>query len=124
MRTTVGDAKTPCPLDQVNRQFCAERSNRLWASDFTYVSILQGWHCVAFVIDVLARCIVDWRVRGSMLTDFVLDGLEQALYALQPELDGSLTCHSDRGSQNVSIRYSERLAEADIEPSVAARAEL
>ena len=73
---------------------------------------------MAFVIDVFARRIVGWRVSSSMRTDFVLDALEQALYARQPERDGSLVCHSDRGSQYVSIRYTERLAEAGIEPSV------
>ena len=74
-------------------------------SDFTYVSTWQGWLYVAFVIDVYARRIVGWRVSSSMRTDFVLDALEQALYARQPERDGSLVCHSDRGSQYVSIRY-------------------
>jgi transposase InsO family protein len=111
VRTTVGDAKAPCPLDRVNRQFRAERPNQLWVSDFTYVSTWQGWLYVAFVIDVFARRIVGWRVSSSMRTDFVLDALEQALYARQPERDGSLVCHSDRGSQYVSIRYTERLAE-------------
>ena len=121
VRTTNGDAKAPCPLDRVNRQFRAERPNQLWVSDFTYVSTWQGWLYVAFVIDVFARRIVGWRVSSSMRTDFVLDALEQALYARQPERDGSLICHSDRGSQYVSIRYSERLAEAGIEPSVGSK---
>lgn len=76
---------------------------------------------MAFVIDVYARRIVGWRVSSSMRTDFVLDALEQALYARQPKRDGSLVCHSDRGSQYVSIRYSERLAEAGIEPSVSSK---
>ena len=121
VRTTVGDAKAPCPLDRVNRQFRAERPNQLWVSDFTYVSTWQGWLYVAFVVDVFARRIVGWRVSSSMRTDFVLDALEQALYARQPERDGSLVCHSDRGSQYVSIRYTERLAEAGIEPSVGSK---
>jgi transposase InsO family protein len=73
-----------CPLDRVNRQFKAERPNQLWVSDFTYVSTWQGWLYVAFVIDVFARRIVGWRVSSSMHTDFVLDALEQALYARQP----------------------------------------
>ncbi|MDB5891171.1 MAG: Integrase catalytic region, partial [Polaromonas sp.] len=81
----------------------------------------QGWLYVAFVIDVFARRIVGWRVSSSMRTDFVLDALEQALCARQPERDGSLVCHSDRGSQYVSIRYTERLAEAGIDPSVASK---
>lgn len=114
VRTTVSDGKAPCPLDRVNRQFRVKRSNQLWVSDFTYVSTWQGWLYVAFVIDVFARRIVGWRVSSSMRTDFVLDALEQALYARQPKRDGSLICHSDRGSQYVSIRYSERLAEAGI----------
>ena len=81
-------------------------------------SLWQGWLYVAFVIDVFARRIVGWRVSNSMRTDFVLDALEQALYARQPGLADALVHHSDRGSQYVSIRYSERLAEAGIEPSV------
>jgi transposase InsO family protein len=117
-RTTVSDAKAACPLDRVNRQFKAQRPNQLWVADFTYVSTWQGFVYVAFVIDVFARCIVGWRVSSSMQTDFVLDALEQALYARQPWRHGGLTHHSDRGSQYVSIRYSERLAEAGIEPSV------
>ena len=104
--------KTPCPPDRVNRIFKADRPNKLWVSDFTYVSTWQGWLYVAFVIDVYARRIVGWRVSSSMHTDFVLDALEQALYDRQPQRDGALTHHSDRGSQYVSIRYSERLAEA------------
>jgi putative transposase len=121
VKTTIGDAKAICPLDRVNRVFRADRPNQLWVSDFTYVSTWQGWLYVAFVIDVYARRIVGWRVSTSMRTDFVLDALEQALYARQPERDGALTHHSDRGSQYVSIRYSERLAEAGIEPSVGSK---
>ncbi len=121
VRTTISDSKAPCPLDRVNRQFKAQRPNQLWVSDFTYVSTWQGWLYVAFVIDVFARRIVGWRVSSSMHTDFVLDALEQALYDRQPERDSSLVHHSDRGSQYVSIRYSERLAEAGIEPSVGSK---
>jgi transposase InsO family protein len=121
VRTTISDANAPCPLDRVNRQFKAQRPNQLWISDFTYVSTWQGWLYVAFVIDVFARCIVGWRVSSTMRTDFVLDALEQALYARQPERDNTLIHHSDRGSQYVSIRYSERLAEAGIEPSVGSK---
>jgi transposase InsO family protein len=120
VRTTVADAGAPCPLDRVNRQFKASRPNELWVSDFTYVSTWQGWLYVAFVIDVYARRIVGWRVSRNMQTDFVLDALEQALYARQPE-PSSLVHHSDRGSQYLSIRYTERLAEAGIEPSVGSR---
>jgi transposase InsO family protein len=121
VRTTVSDTKAPCPLDRVNRVFKAERPTQLWVSDFTYVSTWQGWLYVAFVIDVYARRIVGWRVSTSMHTEFVLDALEQALYARRPERDGALIHHSDRGSQYVSIRYSERLAEAGIEPSVGSK---
>jgi transposase InsO family protein len=121
VRTTIPEVTAPRPLDRVNRQFKADRPNQLWVSDFTYVSTWQGWLYVAFVIDVFARRIVGWRVSSSMTTDFVLDALEQALYARQPGEDGTLIHHSDRGSQYVSIRYSERLAEAGIEPSVGSR---
>jgi putative transposase len=121
VRTTISDAKLPCPLDRVNRVFRADRPNQLWVSDFTYVSTWQGWLYVAFVIDVYARRIVGWRVSSSMHTQFVLDALEQALYARQPERNGALIHHSDRGSQYVSIRYSERLADAGIEPSVGSK---
>jgi transposase InsO family protein len=112
------DAKAACPRDRVNRQFKAQRPNQLWVADFTYVSSWQGFVYVAFVIDVFARRIVGWRVSSSMQTDFVLDALEQALYARRRKREGDLVHHSDRGSQYVSIRYSERLAEAGIEPSV------
>jgi len=121
VRTTLPDYATPCPLDRVNRQFKAKRPNQLWVSDFTYVSTWQGWLYVAFVIDVFARRIVGWRVSHSMRTDFVLDALEQALWARQPERADALIHHSDRGSQYVSIRYTERLAEAGIEPSVGSK---
>jgi putative transposase len=90
VRTTVPDAKAPCPLDRVNRQFQAQRPNELWVADFTYVSTWQGFVYVAFIIDVFARYIVGWRVSTSMQTDFVLDALEQALYARRPERDGAL----------------------------------
>jgi len=123
VRTTIADDAADRPLDRVNRQFHADRPNQLWVSDFTYVSTWQGWLYVAFVIDVYARRIVGWRVSTRMTTDFVLDALEQALYARQPGSEGALIHHSDRGSQYVSIRYSERLAEAGVEPSVGSRAD-
>ena len=121
IRTTTPDTSVACPLDRVNRQFKASRPNELWVSDFTYVSTWQGWLFVAFVIDVYARRIVGWRVSSSMRTDFVLDALEQALYERQPQLSDQLIHHSDRGAQYVSIRYTERLAEAGIESSVGSR---
>ncbi|MBU0855248.1 MAG: IS3 family transposase, partial [Gammaproteobacteria bacterium] len=117
IRTTRADTAAPCPLDRVNRQFIAQRPDQLWVSDFTYVSTWQGFVFVAFVTDVFARRIVGWRVSRSMHTQFVLDALEQALWARKPQRD-ALIHHSDRGSQYVSIKYSERLLEAGIEPSV------
>jgi transposase InsO family protein len=115
VRTTWSDAATPCPADRVQRPFRADRPDALWVADFTYVSTWQGFVYVAFVVDVFARRIVGWRVSASARTDFVLDALEQALYARRP---AGLIHHSDRGSQYVSIRYTERLAEAGVEPSV------
>ena len=120
LRTTIPDPAISCPLDHVNRKFRADRPNQLWVSDFTYVSTWQGWLYVAFVIDVFARRIVGWRVSQSMQTDFVLDALEQALYARQPA-GQKLIHHSDRGSQYLSIRYTDRLTEAGIEPSVGSK---
>ena len=116
--TTRPDVARPCPLDLVNRQFTAQRPNQLWVADFTYVSTWQGQMFAAFVIDVYARRIVGWRVSSHMRTDFVVDALEQALYARHPSSDEKLIHHSDRGSQYVSLRYTERLAEAGLMPSV------
>jgi putative transposase len=118
IRTTTPDKAAPCPLDHVNRQFHAPAPNRLWVSDFTYVSTWSGFVYVAFVIDAYARRIVGWRVSRTPHASFVLDALEQALYERRPVSRGGLVHHSDRGSQYVSIKYSERLAEAGIEPSV------
>ncbi len=116
VKTTISD-KRPCPQDRVNRQFHAPSPNRLWVSNFTYVSTWAGFVYVAFVIDVYARRIVGWKVSPSAQTDFVLDALEQALHARRPA-EGGLIHHSDRGVQYVSIRYTEPLADARIEPSV------
>lgn len=118
IKTTVADKSAPSPLDRVNRQFKAPAPNRLWVSDFTYVSTWQGFVYVAFVIDAFARRIVGWRVSRTAHATFVLDALEQALHDRRPLHGGGLVHHSDRGVQYVSIRYSERLAEAGIEPSV------
>jgi len=118
VRTTIGNKAAPCPLDRVNRQFHAPAPNRLWVSDFTYVSTWAGFVYVAFVIDVYARYIVGWRVSRTAQAGFVLDALEQALHDRRPMQGGGLIHHSDRGSQYVSIKYTERLAEAGIEPSV------
>ena len=118
MRTTFADKAVPCPRDHVNRQFFAPRPNFLWVSDFTYVSTWRGFVYVAFVIDVFARRIVGWRVSRTAHAGFVLDALEQALHDRKPIHQGGLVHHSDRGSQYLSIKYTERLAEAGIEPSV------
>ena len=118
LKTTISDTSVPCPRDKVNRQFRAPAPNILWVSDFTYVSTWQGFIYVAFIIDTFANRIVGWKVSRSAKTDFVLDALEQALYARRHAHQGGLIHHSDRGSQYVSIRYTERLAAAGIEPSV------
>ena len=115
-RTTISDKASPCPLDRVNRDFKAPAPNTLWVADFTYVATWQGFVYVAFVIDVFARKIVGWRVSRRMDASFVLDALEQAVHDRRP--GGGLIHHSDRGRQYLSISYTERLAEAGIEPSV------
>jgi len=116
--TTNSDAAQPCPDDKVNREFVAPMPNRLWVSDFTYVSSWQGMVYVAFVIDVFARKIVGWRVSTSMTTSFVLDALNQAICQRCPSEADNLIHHSDRGSQYLAIKYTERLAESGIDPSV------
>jgi transposase InsO family protein len=118
VRTTISDKAAPCPLDHVNRQFKAPRPNALWVSDFTYVATWSGFAHVAFIIDAYARRIVGWRVSRTAHTGFVLDALEQALHERRPLHRDGLVHHSDRGSQYVSIHYTERLAQAGIEPSV------
>lgn len=114
--TTIPADKADRPLDLVNRQFTADRPNQLWVADITYVATWSGFVYVAFVVDVFSRYIVGWRALKSMQTDLVLDALEQALWARgKPK---GVTHHSDRGSQYLSIRYSERLAEAGFNASV------
>ena len=115
-RTTIPDCAADHPTDLVNRKFQAERPNRLWVADFTYVATWAGVVYVAFVIDVFARYIVGWRVSRSMSTALVLDALEQALW--ERGRSEGLVHHSDRGSQYLSIRYTERMAEAGIQNSV------
>ena len=117
-KTTVSNRSAPCPLDRVNRQFRAAKPNALWLSDFTDVATWQGFVYVAFVIDAFARRIVGWRVSRTAQAGFVLDALEQALHDRRPGHQDGLVHHSDRGVQYVSIRYTERLTEAGIEPSV------
>jgi transposase InsO family protein len=119
IKTTESEEGAERPSDLVNRDFTATRPNQLWVSDFTYVATWRGFVYVAFVIDVFSRMIVGWRVSTSMKTDLVLDALEQALWAR--ETKDELVHHSDRGVQYLSIRYSERLSEAGIEPSVGSK---
>ena len=117
--TTVPDALAARPRDLVERDFRATRPNQLWVADLTYVATWRGFAYVAFVIDVFSRRIVGWRATSSLRSDLALDALEQALY--DRETDAGLVHHSDRGVQYLSIRYTERLAEAGIEPSVGSR---
>jgi putative transposase len=115
-RTTIPDNAAERPADLVRRQFVADRPNQLWVADITYVATWSGFAYVAFVTDVFARRIVGWRVARSMRTDLVLDALEQALWSRRGA-EGVIH-HSDRSSQYLSIRYTERLAEAGVESSV------
>jgi putative transposase len=117
--TTIPDALAARPRDLVERDFRATRPNQLWVADLTYVATWRGFAYVAFVIDVFSRRIVGWRATSSLRSDLALDALEQALY--DRETDAGLVHHSDRGVQYLSIRYTERLAEAGIEPSVGSR---
>jgi transposase InsO family protein len=115
-KTTVPDTSAHRPADLVERRFVADRPNQLWVADFTYVATWQGFVFVAFVVDVYSRMIVGWRVSTSVKTELVLDALEQAIHN-RSDTSG-LIHHSDRGSQYLSIRYSERLAECGIRASV------
>ena len=120
-RTTIPADVAARPQDLVQRDFTAERPNRLWVSDFTYVATWRGFVYVAFVIDTFARRIVGWRVSSSLKTALALDALEQAICEREEARDERLVHHSDRGVQYLSIHYTERLAEAGIEPSVGSR---
>ena len=119
--TTQSDPAAARPADLVDRQFIATRPNQLWVADFTYVATWRGFVYVAFVIDVFARRIVGWRVSASLRTDFVLDALEQAIYDRCRADVTELVHHSDRGSQYLAMRYTDRLTEAGIELSVGSR---
>lgn len=116
--TTVSNPKVPCPLDKVNREFRVERPNALWVVDFTYVHTWAGFVYVAFVIDAYARRIVGWKVSTSATASFVLDALEQAIHARRPGPEDGLIHHSDRGVQYLAMNYTQRLAEANLVPSV------
>jgi transposase InsO family protein len=115
-RTTIRDDGADYPADRVQRQFSATRPNQLWVADFTYVATWAGFAYVAFVIDVFARLVIGWRVARWMRTELVLDALEQALWSRSGAK--GVIHHSDRGSQYLSIRYSQRLAQAGVEPRV------
>ena len=116
--TTVSNPKAPCPLDKVNREFRVSRPNALWVVDFTYVHTWAGFVYVAFVIDAFARRIVGWKVSTAPTANFVLDALEQAIHARRPSPDDGLIHHSDRGVQYLAMNYTQRLAEANLVPSV------
>ena len=119
--TTLAAADAGRPPDLVDRQCVATRPNALWVSDFTYVATWRGFVYVAFVIDVFSRRIVGWRVSASLHTDFVLDALKQAVCDRGAATLAGLVHHSDRGTQYVSMRYPDRLADAGIAPSVGSR---
>lgn len=119
--TTQSQPALDRPADLVDRAFVATRPNQLWVADFTYVATWNGFVYVAFVIDVFARRIVGWRVSASLRTDFVLDALEQAIYARGGTLPAGLVHHSDQGTQYLSMRYTDRLADGGIAPSVGSR---
>lgn len=120
-RTTVSAEEAERPKDLVDRDFTAERPNQLWVSDLTYVATWSGFVYVAFVIDAFSRRILGWRASRSLRSDLALDALEQAIWERQEESTDGLIHHSDRGVQYLSIRYTGRLAEAGIEPSVGSR---
>jgi putative transposase len=121
--TTQSQPAADRPGDLVDRHFTATGPNQLWVSDLTYVATWHGFVYVAFVIDVFARRIVGWRVSASLRTDLALDALEQAIYHRCDDTIGDLIHHSDRGTQYLSIRYTERLADAGIEPAVGSRSD-
>jgi len=120
-RTTIPDAEASRPADLVNRDFTAPGPNRLWVADLTYIATWSGFAYVAFVIDAYSRFIVGWRASVSLRTDLVLDALEMALWARRRSSLGGLVHHSDQGSQYLSIRYTERLADAGAASSVGSR---
>ena len=122
--TTRPDTTALRPPDLVTRRFVATRPNQLWVADLTYVATWRGFAYVAFVIDVFARRIVGWRVSSSLRSDLALDALEQALYDRPLAGVDRLVHHSDRGVQYLSIRYTQRLADAGIEPSVGSTGDL
>jgi putative transposase len=121
VRTTVADTASARPLDLVARQFRAPAPNRLWVADLTYVKTHSGWVYVAFVVDACSRFVVGWQASRSLRTDLALDALEMALWTRRTVALTGLIHHSDRGVQYLAIRYTERLAEAGVIPSVGSR---
>ena len=121
VRTTVGDDTSERPRDLVERQFRAPAPNRLWVADLTYVKTHSGWVYVAFVVDACSRFVVGWQASRSLRTDLALDALEMALWVRRTASLAGLLHHSDRGVQYLAIRYTERLAEAGVVPSVGSR---
>jgi putative transposase len=119
-RTTTPDATAPRPADLVDRDFSAARPNQLWVADLTYVATWSGFVYVAFIIDAFSRFLVGWQASRSLRTDLALDALEMAIWRRQAQLEG-LVHHSDRGSQYLSIRYTQRLADAGAVTSVGSR---
>jgi transposase InsO family protein len=119
-RTTTPDETAARPVDLVERDFSATRPNQLWVADLTYVATWSGFVYVAFVIDAFSRFLVGWQASRSLRTDLALDALEMAIWRRRAQLEG-LVHHSDRGSQYLSIRYTERLAEAGAVTSVGSR---
>jgi transposase InsO family protein len=117
-RTTIPEPSAPRPPDLVDRDFTASGPDQLWVADMTYVRTWSGWAYVAFVLDVYSRMIVGWQVADHMRTELPLDALEMALWRRRIKKDSGLIHHSDRGSQHVSIRYTERLADAGASASV------
>jgi putative transposase len=121
VRTTIGADTRDRPVDLVARQFRAPAPNRLWVADLTYVKTHSGWVYVAFIVDACSRFVVGWQASRSLRTDLALDALEMALWARRTVPLTSLIHHSDRGVQYLAIRYTERLAEAGVTPSVGSR---
>jgi putative transposase len=121
VRTTVADEASSRPADLVARRFRADAPNRLWVADLTYVRTFAGWVYVAFVVDVFSRFVAGWQASRSLAADLALDALEMALWARRAKRLDGLVHHSDRGSQYLAIRYTERLAEAGIAASVGSR---
>lgn len=121
VRTTLGNAASDRPADLVARRFRAPAPNHLWVADLTYVKTRSGWVYVAFIVDVVSRFVVGWHAARSLRADLALDALEMALWRRHAKQLSGLVHHSDRGTQYLAVRYTERLAEAGVVPSVGSR---